>query len=261
MKKWGMAVLAAACMMAGCASNQQASASRELPTRSDQTDGQKRAQIRLQLAVEYYQQQQLPVALDEIKLALQADPNLADAYSVRALIYMDMREIELADENFRHALRLDPQNPDYSNNYGWFLCQNGKPEQSIALFETALRSRQYQSPAKAMHNAGVCSLKLNRDADAERYLNESFRFDPSNASTNVNLAKISYRRGDYPKARFYLQRVISSDAATAEALWQAIKVERKLGDRAAELSLVTQLSKRFPQSDEFAAYQRGAFDE
>jgi hypothetical protein len=27
------------------------------------------------------------------------------------------------------------------------------------------------------------------------------------------------------------------------------------------LSLVTQLSKRFPNSTEFAAYQRGAFDE
>ncbi len=58
-----------------------------------------------------------------------------------------------------------------------------------------------------------------------------------------------------------MSRVTRSDALSADALWQAIKIERKLGDRAAELSLVTQLSKRFPDSAEFAAYQRGAFDE
>ncbi len=161
MKKLGsVLVLAAACLVAACASNPQADAGQELQTSSDQTEAQKLARIRLQLAVGYYQQRQLPVALDEIKLALQADPNFADAYSMRALIYMDMEEARLADDNFQQALRLAPQNPDFNNNYGWFLCQNGKPEQSIAYFETALKSRSYQSPAKALNNAGVCSVRM-----------------------------------------------------------------------------------------------------
>lgn len=254
-------VLAAAFLVVGCAYNPQAGGDRELPTSSDQTDGQKRARIRLQLAVGYYQQQQLPVALDEIKLSLQADPNFADAYSMRALIYMDMGETRLADDNFQQALRLAPQNPDFNNNYGWFLCQNGQPQQSIAYFESALNNRTYQSPAKALHNAGVCTLRLKKVAEAEKYFNEAFRLDPGNVSTNVSLAKINYDRGDYEKARFYISRVTRSDALSAETLWQAIKVERKLGDRPAELSLVTQLSRRFPNSAEFAAYQRGAFDE
>jgi type IV pilus assembly protein PilF len=260
-KMGGVVMLAAAFLAAGCASNPQAGGDRELLTSSDETDGQKRARIRLQLAVGYYQQHQLPVALDEIKLALQADPNFADAYSMRGLVYMDMGETRLADDNFQQALRLAPQNPDFNNNYGWFLCQNGRPEQSIAYFESALKNRTYQSPAKALHNAGVCSLRLNKRADAERYFGEAFRQDPTNSSTNINLAKMHYERGDYEKARFYIARVTRSDALSAEALWQAIRVERKLGDRAAELSLVTQLSRRFPDSAEFAAYQRGAFDE
>jgi type IV pilus assembly protein PilF len=44
-------------------------------------------------------------------------------------------------------------------------------------------------------------------------------------------------------------------------LWLAIKIERKLGDRAAETSLVTQLSRRYPDSREFSAYQRGMFND
>lgn len=52
-----------------------------------------------------------------------------------------------------------------------------------------------------------------------------------------------------------------ADVLSAEVLWLAIKIERKVGDRAAENSLVTQLRRRYPDSAEFAAYQRGAFNE
>lgn len=254
-------MLAAALLLAGCAGTGGVSDARELPTSSDQTEVQRRARIRLQLAVGYYQQQQLPVALDELKLALQADPSFAEAYSMRGLVYMDMGEMRLAEDNFQQALRLAPQNPDFNNNYGWLLCQNGRPEQSIPYFEIALKSRSYQSPAKALNNAGVCSLRMKDTVAAERYFNEAFRQEPGNVSTSLNLAKLNYDRRDYEKARFYISRVTRSDALSADALWQAIKIERKLGDRTAELSLVTQLSRRFPDSAEFAAYQRGAFDE
>ncbi|MFD2272085.1 hypothetical protein ACFS07_15310 [Undibacterium arcticum] len=47
----------------------------------------------------------------------------------------------------------------------------------------------------------------------------------------------------------------------ADVLWLAIRVERKLGDRASAESLATQLRRRHPTSPESAAYQRGAFDE
>ncbi len=262
MKKMGsLAILAVVFALTGCASSPSGGSDRELPTSSDQTDNQKRAGIRLQLAMGYYGQGQMPVALDEIKQALQADPNFADAYSMRALIYMNMGETRLAEDNFQQALRLSPANPDFNNNYGWFLCQNGRESQSISYFESALKNRAYQSPAKALNNAGLCSMRMKDTVAAERYLNEAFRLDPGNASTNVNLAKIYYDRGNYERAQFYIGRVTKSDVFTAEALWQAIKIERKLGDRDAELSLVTQLSRRFPTSAEFAAYQRGAFNE
>lgn len=262
MKKLGsVVILATAFLLAACAGTGSVSDTRELATSSDQTEDQRRARIRLQLAVGYFQQKQLPVALDELKLALQADPNLAEAYSVRGLVYMDMGEMRLAEDNFQQALRLSPQDPDFNNNYGWLLCQNGKPQQSIAYFEIAINNRNYQSPAKAMNNAGVCSLRMKDAVAAERYFNDAFRLEPGNVSTSLNLAKLNYERRDYEKARFYISRVTRSDALSADALWQAIKIERKLGDRPAELSLVTQLSRRYPNSPEFAAYQRGAFDE
>ncbi len=228
---------------------------------TDQSDNQRRARIRLQLASEYYQQGQMNVALDEVKLALQTDSESSDAYSMAGLIYMGLGETRLAEENLTRALRLAPNDPDLSNNYGWFLCQNGRAQQSIAYFEAAINNKAYRSPTKALNNAGTCSLILKDSVAAERYFNDAFRYDPSNPTTNTNLSRINYARGDFERARFYITRVTKADVLTAEVLWLAVKIERKMGDRASEASFVTQLRRRYPNSNEFAAYQRGAFNE
>ncbi len=255
------AALAAAMLLTGCAGVGARASQAELPTLSDQTNDQKRAQIRLQLAIGYFEQKQYTVALDEIKQALSSNPNSADAYSVRALIYMDMGETRLADDNFQTALRLAPNNPDLSNNYGWYLCQNDRAGESLAYFDAALKNRSYQSPAKALNNAGACSLKLKNPVAAENYLTQAFQLEPGNPVTNVNLARIYYDKGDYTRARFYIGRATKDEAVSAQTLWLAIRIEHKLADRAVEASLATQLRRRHPNSPEFAAYQRGAFDE
>jgi type IV pilus assembly protein PilF len=266
-KKIGLiALLTGVLLMTGCAGNrpsgpQFGGSQNELPTASDQTTDQKRALNHLNLAVGYYQQGQWQSALDDIKKALLANPDLADAYGVRALIYMEMGEINLSEENFLHALLLVPGNPDYSNNYGWLLCQNGRVPQSMPYFEVAMKSRTYQSPAKAFNNAALCNLKLKDAAAAERYFLQAFQIDPRNPVTNVNLAKIYFDRKDYDRARFYIGRVPEADELNADVLWLAIKVHHKLGDRDAETSLVTQLRKRHLNSPEYAAFRRGAFDE
>lgn len=255
-----IAVVWSVVLITGCASSSSGGQG-ELTTNSDRTEDQKRARIRLQLGIGYYEQGQMDVALDEVKRSLQADPDFADAYSVRGLIYMNMGETRLAEENFLHALRLEPNNPDFNNNYGWFLCQDGRAKQSIGYFENALKVRSYQSPAKALNNAGVCSLKLKDRAAADRYFTQAFQYDPSNPTTNTNLARAYYDKGDYDRARFYINRVLKSEIMSADVLWLGIKTAHKLGDSLTESSLGTQLRRRHPNAREYAAYQRGAFDE
>ncbi len=255
--------LAAIAGLSGCAGNQVGGSGpqAELRTSSDQTEDQKRAQIRMQLALGYYGQRQMEVALDEVKRALSADPSSADAYSLRGLIYMDMGEIRLAEDSLLHALKLAPRNPDLANNYGWFLCQNGRAKESIPYFESALASKTYQSPAKALNNAGVCSLQLKDEAAAKRYFTQAFQYEPGNPTVNANLAKIYYNQHDDGRARSYIKRAIESDQLTADMLWTAIKIERRQGQQSAEASLATQLRRRFPESSEYASYLRGAFNE
>lgn len=260
-KRFGCgAAVALMLLVAGCTSTGSGGQS-ELKTSSDTTEVQRRASIRLQLAVGYYQERQWSVALDEIKQALAIEPNYADAYSVRAMIYMEMGETSLADENFKRALSLSPNSPDLSNNYGWFLCQNGQETKAIAYFEAAFNNRTYQSPAKALNNAGVCSLKMKDNKAAEHYFSQAFKMDSSNPVTNANMARLYLGRNDPERARFYMSRVTRAESMTADMLWIAIKIERRRGDRSAESVYASQLRRLYPASTEYSAYQRGAFDE
>ena len=256
-------------LLAGCASTGTGGAATtrdgELKTASDQTAIEKRASIRVQLAVGYYQEGKYEIALDEVKQALAADPNYADAYGLRALIYTSMGQFPLADENHRHALRLEPGNPEFANNYGSFLCQSvNKPQEAMRHFDAALKNPAYQTPLSALVNAGVCSIKNGNVDAAERYLLEALRLNPGLPTVNAGLARIYDERRDLPRAGFFINRLIETaklETLSADALWLAMRVQRKLGDRTHEAMLAAQLRRRFPGSPEYAAFERGAIDE
>jgi type IV pilus assembly protein PilF len=262
LERLGAALFACLLLLAGCGTPGRTTVGDgELATISDQTSAQKRAAINLQLAVGYYQRNELDVALDKIKQSLLAESDFAEAYGMRGLIYMQMGETRLADENFQRALKLGPNNGEFSNNYGWFLCQNGRAGESIAYFDAAVKARNYPAPAKALDNAGMCSLKLNDHAAAERYFLRAFQVDPGNTKVNANLARMYFERQDYEHAKFYIGRVIKSDVHDADVLWLGIKIAHKTGDRLTEGTIGSQLQRFQPNSLEYASYQREAFDE
>ena len=239
-------------------------ASTDLRTASDATASEKRANIRLQLAAGYYQEGKYEIALDEVKKALAAEPGLADGYNMRGLVYSAMGERKLAEASFRRALDLAPNDPDLKNNYGSFLCQQGEEARAIPYFDAALAHRNYGTPVSALVNAGNCSLKLKRIDAAERYMLEALRIAPELPMVSSALAKVYYARGDYARAQSFLSRVLASqriDRLEADVLWLAVRLGRKTGDRSMEPTLVGQLYKNYPGSPEYAAFQRGAFDE
>jgi type IV pilus assembly protein PilF len=246
--------------LSSCASR-NLDGTREESVSVEKQEIQRRASIRMQLAINYYQQGQYKVALDEIKQVLLISSDLADAYAVRALIFMDMGEAALADENFQYALRLAPNNIDYINNYGWFLCQTDREKQGLVYLEKVLKDPVYTMPGKAYNNAGLCSLRLKDTGAAEKYFRQGFKIDPSNPGINANLAKIHFDRGEIEQAQFYINRVIKFDVLTADVLWLAIKIEKRLGDDASVSGLATQLRRRYPNSREFSLLQRGLFNE
>ncbi len=251
-------------MLGGCASSTESGpggAKGDIVTQSDEPDSRKRARIRLELAVGYFEQGQTTIALDELKQSISADPNFSEAYSLRGLIYMRLGDPRLAEDSFRRALAISPRDPDVLHNYGWMLCQQGRFAESQQAIAQAIANPLYGGRAKSWMAQGLCQLKAGQSADAEQSLLRAYELDAGNPVTGYNLANVMFLRGETVRAQFYVRRLNNSEYANAESLWLGIKIERKLGNRDVVQQLATQLRKRFVQSRELAAFDRGAFDE
>jgi type IV pilus assembly protein PilF len=250
--------------LGGCASSgspSSASASPEVLTASDEPEARRRARIRMELAVGYFEQGQTSVALDEVKQVIASDPTYPDGYNLRGLIYMRLNDLGQAEDSFRRAVALNPRDAGIQHNYGWLLCQRGRYDDAQRAFDVAMADPLYAGRAKTLMAQGICQAKAGRVAEAERSLARSYELDAGNPVTGYNLAVLLYRRGEYERARFYIRRLNNTELANAESLWLGIKVERRLDDQVAMRQLGEQLQKRYPQSREAVAFERKAFDD
>jgi type IV pilus assembly protein PilF len=254
------ALCMALALLAGCAAVPQAEGPQieSGAIVGSSTDPRNRARIRTELASLYYARGSMSVALEELRLAIAADPNFATAHGMFGLVYMELRENALAQGSFERALSLSPDDPDINHNYGWFLCQTGREAESAAYFLRALRNPLYANPARSWTAAGTCTLRRGNLREADDYLRRALGIDPNQPAALLQLAQVRYRQGDFGEARKLVARHAKIVDATAESLWLALRIERRLGQRAAELSYGNQLRRRFPQSREAQALQRGA---
>ena len=224
------------------------------------TDPRNRARLRTELASLYYSRGSMNIALEELRLAIAADPNFATAHGMFGLVYMELRENALAQASFERALSLSPDDPDINHNYGWFLCQTGKEAESNEYFLRALRNPLYATPARSWSAAGTCELRRGNLREADGFLQRALAIDPTQPAALMQLAQLRYRQGNLEEARKLVARHAKIVDATAESLWLALRIERRLGQRATELSYGNQLRRRFPQSSEAQALQRGAYE-
>jgi type IV pilus assembly protein PilF len=224
-------------------------------------DPKNRARIHTELGAMYFQNGHMSAALDELRIALAADSGYVQAYSVRGLVYAQLKEYAKADDDFQRALNLAPGDPEVNNNYGWYLCETGKERQSIAYFLQALKNPLYETPDRAYTNAGTCAMKAGDLEGAQNYLLNALRLARDGGlAARMQLAKLFYVRGINEEAKVYLGDVLKMlDQPSAEALWLGVRIERRLGNRSAEGSYAAQLRSRYPTSPEYQEFLKGNF--
>lgn len=250
--------LLAACTTTGSGSGE--GAQQAVSAQPADNEPRQRAKVHTELGSLYMLDGRLAIALEEARIALTADSGYAPAYNLLGLTHMTMNEPKLAEENFQKAMRLAPGDPEISNNYGWFLCQNGRESGSISHFMAAARNPLYPTPTKPYTNAGICSLRLKNDKAAEDYLMTALRLSPTNTQALFWLADIAYRQGRQADARQWTTDIEKMMEPTPEVLWLALRIERKLGNREAEARYAAQLRRRFPASTEMRLLSQGQYD-
>lgn len=255
------ALLAAALtlIVAGCASTGPEPAS-YAPQSGADTDAQARARIHTELAAGYLELGNYGVALQEAAEALKSEPDYAPALSVLGLVYMELRDDKAAEANFQRALRISPLDSDSNHNYGTFLCQRKREQESIKYFLAALRNPLYATPDKSWVNAGICARQTGDLTAAEEYFQRALKLRPTQPQALFEIADMAYKRKNYSEAKAYLGRMQPDVTQTAGMLWLALRVERGLGNRNAEASLGFQLRRSFPDSREARALMAGQYE-
>ena len=228
----------------------------ERPAYGGESNLHERARIHTELGAGYYAQNQLGIALEEFKEAVQIDPSYALGHNGLGLVYAALGEDAKADASYNKAIALAPNNSESRNNYGTFLCSRGRYDESVTQFLEAVKNPLYATPGVAYMNAGVCSLRKHDVANAEVYLQRALQVQPVLYQAAYHLAQIEFDRGQPLRARQDLQTPLANDP-TAEMLWLGIKVERQLGGRDAEASYALQLRKKYPNSEQTKALLSG----
>jgi type IV pilus assembly protein PilF len=223
-------------------------------------DPRNRARLHTELASLYFSNGNMAVALEELRAAAAADSNYAPVHGMFGLVYMSLNENSRAEESFERALRLSPNDADINHNYGWFLCQTGREPASIKYFLHAIRNPLYPAPWRSYSAAGQCTLKVNQVKDAEVFFERALKLEPDEPGSLLQLGQIRYRQGNVGEARKLVARHNKLVNPSAESLWLALRIERRLGERLQEQAYANQLRRRYPASAEYQALQRGLYD-
>jgi type IV pilus assembly protein PilF len=208
------------------------------------------AAMYVEMAGIHMDQGRYETALAKVHRAIEINPRYAIAYSVLGLVYNRLHDRAKAEENFKKALELAPDDPGVLNNYGQFLCQVGRATEAEPMFDKAMNNPLYETPETAQINAGYCAYREGDLEKAETYFRKALTINATLPAPLLEMAEISFQRERHLPARGYLQRYASVAEHTPRSLWLGIQIERKLGDKDAVASYSTLLKGKFPDTEE-----------
>ncbi len=218
------------------------------------TDDQKAATYNAELATNYLATGELEQAQTKVLRALQQDPNNALANNTYAKLLVRLEKPAEAERAFAKSIRLDPKRAEYRNNFGIFLCEQGKTERAIEQFVLAADNKFYRTPEFALDNAGVCALEAGELAVADEHFRNAIRQSAVFAPALLHMAELKLKTGDATLADAYYSRFLTLARQTPQSLYVGINIRRELGDTPAAERFAEQLVKAYPRSSQARSY-------
>ncbi len=168
----------------------------------------------------FFQRGYLDQAEASFQLALRDDPSSAEALYGLGSVYLNQQKTTEARDSFERATRLSTSYPDTLpnawNNLGLLATREGRTEDAIGYFQTALRL----SPNHfvALENLGNAYRQQKRWDEARKALQRAIELDPQDAEANYSLAMVFAQTGDTERAYAYLRTALKTRPAYPEAL-------------------------------------------
>jgi len=213
----------------------------------------------MHLGVGYLQNDELSAAKIPLQKAIEFNPKNAEAYAVLALVFQQEKEFELAEKNFKKALRIDAKNPRILNNYGSFLYVTERYAEAMTQFEKAANDYMYVDRVSVLENMGLTALRMNQIDLAKSYFQRAINLNRRQGRSLVELAEICYKSREYKTADEHYKSFVNlvDDnffEQSAHTLALGIKIAKANNDLVRSASYGVQLRRSFPNSPEYQQY-------
>jgi type IV pilus assembly protein PilF len=231
-------LVALAICLAGCTSN----------TDVNKPQPEKAAEINLELGVEHLRKGNLQQAKDKIDRALEQNPRYGRAQLVAGMLYNRLGDQRKAESHYERAISLEPQNPEFKNNYAVYLCQQKKYERGQKIALQAAADPLYKTPEAAYLNAGNRALGAGDMKGAEDNFRKSLAVRPRFGEALFQMADLEYRQTEYMSARAFLERYLEVGRTSPDTLWLGVRIERGLGNKAQAQHYAERMKTEYPSA-------------
>lgn len=117
-------------------------------------------------------------------------------------------DFKSAEDTLRQILKESPNNPNALNNLGYFLVErNVKLEEALNLIQKALRIDP--TNPNYLDSLGWAYFKLERYAEAEKYLNEAALYNADSATIHEHLGDLYNKTGKSDMAKASWQKALN----------------------------------------------------
>lgn len=115
----------------------------------------------------YLQKQDYDNAFQIINRAIQSDPNNAQYYVIRGVLYENTKKLPEAKADYIKATQLDPKNASAVYNYGRILCEEAYALNDGAPTDQNEYNKYYSEKIKPLFLQAVDILENAYDLDQE----------------------------------------------------------------------------------------------
>lgn len=219
-------------------------------------NSEKASQLNAELGLAYVVQGRYEQGLAKLNKAISLNPDNAKAYLYIAELYRRLKENERADDYFKRALDVDPDDSSINNNYGAFLCANKKYDAAFKYLKLALLNPVYPDRGEVYENMGICAeAQGNVKVARENYI-QAISLKPNLGTSLLAVAQLDFDAQKIKSSEKYLGYYNRVAKQTPQSLWLGILIANKKKDKKTIESLSWSLNRKFPEAKETKMLKR-----
>lgn len=236
-------LLSAVILTAGCVSNSQPG------MYGGDFDHEEAAKTRMSLGLTYLQNNNYTQAKKNLDKALAFNPQSADVQYAMAYYYQLVGDNLRAEEYYKTAIELAPNDGDIANSYGAFKCQNGEYDKAKAYFFEAINNRLYANAAQTYENLALCAQSQGKLDEAIGYFKDALQHQPARGKSLFLLSELYTVSEQWDLAEITLQKYQRVAKVTPNSLWLAYEIAKGKKDFEKAKGYGDMLLSLFPESE------------